>query len=104
MERNQGRLQEAIEKAVDLLTNRTDDISKKLPHCKYYCQSGTVYPWFLDGQNDSNATHDINPIVNLNRESTGVHEMVYTQASGLSKDQLDWLIVGGSYLFFAIIW
>merc|ERR1719447_2686500 len=88
MERNQGRLQEAIEKAVDLLTNRTDETSKKFPHY---------------GQNDSNTTHDINPIVNSNRESTGVHEMVYTQASGLSKDQLDWLIVGGSYLFFAII-
>ena len=25
-------------------------------------------------------------------------------ATVLSKDQLDWLIVGGSYLFFAIIW
>merc|ERR1719447_2337552 len=40
-------------------------------------------------------------MINLNQESTS--EMDYTQATVLSKDQMDWLIVGGSYLFFAII-
>ena len=37
MERNQGTLQEAIEKTVDLhlvLKNQTDDIIRKSPHCK----------------------------------------------------------------------
>ena len=41
-------------------------------------------------------------MINLNRESAS--EMDYAQATVLSKDQMDWLIVGGSYLFFAIIW
>merc|ERR1719259_861796 len=86
MERDQNTLQEAIEKAVDFLKNRNDDINRTSPHY-----------W----QNDSSTTHDLNPMINLNRQSTG--EMDYTQATVLSKDQLDWLIVGGSYLFFAII-
>ena len=106
MERNQNTLQEAIEKAVDFLKNRNDDINRTSPHCKYQSvstsQPVSVYPWFLDWQNDSTTTHDINPMINLNRQSTGAYD--YTQATVLSKDQLDWLIVGGSYLFFAIIW
>ena len=53
----------------------------------------------LDRQNKWNATYKIN------QDPTAVPEMdYYTQATVLSKDQLDWLIVGGSYLFFAIIW
>ena len=35
MERNQNTLQEAIEKAVDFLKNRNDDINRTSPHCKY---------------------------------------------------------------------
>ena len=52
----------------------------------------------LDRQNKWNATYKINP------DPTAGPKMDYTQATVLSKDQLDWLIVGGSYLFFAIIW
>jgi len=88
MERNQGTLQEAIEKAVDFINNRTDDTHRKLPY---------------DRQSEWNTTHDKHPMIYLNRESTGASEKDYTQATVLSKDQLDWLIVGGSYLFFAII-
>jgi len=89
MERNQGTLQEAIEKTVDLhlvLKNQTDDIIRKSPHLK---------------QNKWNITDEIKPMINSNLDSTAIPETDY--ATVLSKDQMDWLIVGGSYLFFAII-
>merc|ERR1712131_203051 len=40
-------------------------------------------------------------MINSNLDSTAIPETDY--ATVLSKDQVDWLIVGGSYLFFAII-
>merc|ERR1712131_60616 len=37
-------------------------------------------------------------MINSNLDSTAIPETDY--ATVLSKDQMDWLIVGGSYLFF----
>lgn len=111
MERNQGTLQEAIEKTVDLhlvLKNQTDDIIRKSPHCKSKQQSSShnalpiLQVKYSVKQNKWNITDEIKPMINSNLDSTAIPETDY--ATVLSKDQMDWLIVGGSYLFFAIIW